>query len=619
MLSNKTSHDIFSYLTLEEKIEFMTWLTSEERKYNKQYKESLTLKPYRWVYLLTRAKKVEEIEDKEAKELQKIGKDIKEEELELESAEKIQTYHTLMKKLSKLDEEEEQFNIFKVATEMIIEREEYEHYKADEDEDRILIEGEDDDEGEGEGDDEEESDDENADFPSVDEFCEYAEQGKLKKIQRAMGHKEFIDLNLIKGCEKQVMIGEEEYNTELWNPMVFAINANQLKVVEYFLNEPKVNVRLALMNPDKMDVKYDELNDFFEITPLDELQNLLISIQNNHLKMFELLWTNNHAVWTEEHLIELLNHLIESEWTEGLVSFMESKTTREIFISLKLAERTKLFDSLIEIVEETENEEIQSYLRAALTLSPFSLGMVLSKFEDEDDQELVEKAKGNLKEPEYNYIIFQGEVEKFCEILSKNKHRDLADDLKRYQNFMQIHYKISINNAGVQALNPESKNIDLFKKEPKYAHINLHSIELSEKNNVVFPHIKDKKAIAIFGKNWDLLSLSLQSKNIDLFNTIIKEYKPLTSMLYRPKEYTDVEKKQEFASELQGLIQYNKEIDTLFNACENHPSLFTFQEVYLIIKNVLTYGKGIHMKVLNSKAVKSWFCFSNDESREKVS
>jgi hypothetical protein len=91
------------------------------------------------------------------------------------------------------------------------------------------------------------------------------------------------------GYEKEVTIGEDEHNTELWNALLFAINKNRMDIVKYLIEDANINVRLALTNPEKREDEYDE-EDFLGIETLDELHGVLIAAQNKHLDMFEYLW-----------------------------------------------------------------------------------------------------------------------------------------------------------------------------------------------------------------------------------------------------------------------------------------------------------------------------------------
>jgi ankyrin repeat protein len=624
MLNNKTSHDIFAYLNLDEKLKLMEWLASDDRKYANVYKKALLQKPYRWVYLLFRSKNIDEIDEDEARELKKVGDDIKVEELEIKEDDKTEHLHTFIKNLTQVEEEDDgQFEIYKSVTSKLVKNSEFEKYKAEDSEEKLLTEVDEDEEENQEvvqDEEEDESDfsDEDFEFPENEEICQWAGEGKLKRLQKVVAHKEFIDLNLIKGYETQVSIDEEEYNTELWNPLVFAINANKIKVVKYFLEEAKINTRLAFMNPDKQDEEYQE-EEFFGIEPTDEIQNLFIPVQNNHLEMFKLLWNSNFAVWTEDHLLELLKEIVRRSWGEGLLEFMKARNTREIFISLTYNERNKLFDEILEIAEDIDDEGVQELIYDSLAESPYSLAMVVAKFDDKEMDQYIEKALGNFKEPEYNFIIFSEEVDTYIKALEGKSQKEIAEELKRYQGFMQTHYKIGINNAAITILTPKSKEVELFKKEPKYAHLNLHAIALSNQNKVVWPHVKDKAALKFFkGYRWDLLSLALYSQNTDIFNSLIRDTQPLTSMIFKLENDEIIDSnKNEYISKLQALIQHSKNIDVLFNSLENHSSLFKFAELYSIVKNVLTNGDATQVKILNSRAIKSWFAFMNDESKIK--
>ncbi|CAI2363054.1 unnamed protein product [Moneuplotes crassus] len=623
ILNNKTSHDIFAYLPFDEKIKYMEWLASEDRKYAEIYKKALMQKPYRWAYLIFKAKNIEEIEDDEAKELKKIGDDVKEDEFEIKDPKQLRPYHTFMKNLAKVEEDDEQFQIYKSATKKLVKKPELEEYKAEDSEEKVLTEiDEEDENGEDIEEDESDFEDDEFEFPSNEEICQWAEEGKLKRLQKVVAHKDFIDFNLIKGYENQVTIGEEEYNTELWNPLVFAINKNRLNVVEYFFNEGKINNRLALMDPDKQDVEYHE-KVFFDIHPSYELHNVFIPIQNQHLDMFKLVWENGNTIWEEEHFGLVLEKILNTEWIEGLTEFMKSRTSREIFISLPFHTRTIWLDSVVNIYEEAdiEDENIKSTFYSLISESPYSLAMAIANFDDDDDMsQYVKKAKGNLKEPEYNFIIFSEEIDTYKAAFEKNGLKDVAEELDRYKAFMQTHYRININSAGASILTPHTKEVELFKKEPRYAHLNLHAIAMTEKNNAIWPLVKDKAALEFQkGHRWDLLSLALFSKNSEVFNSLMKDTKPLTSMIFKLEDtpFSD-KKKNEYVSRLQSLIQYSGDIEVLFNATEKHSSMFTFNEVYSMIKNILQNGTAVQVKILNSRLVKSWFAFMSDESKIKL-
>ncbi len=186
---------------------------------------------------------------------------------------------------------------------------------------------------------------------------------------------------------------------------------------------------------------------------------------------------------------------------------------------------------------------------------------------------------------------------------------------------MQTHYRIGINNAAVVILTPHTKEVELFKKEPRYAHLNLHAIAMTKENGVVWPSVKDQETLTFFSNHrWDLLSLALYSKNTDIFNSMMADTKPMTSMIFKldEEETKDAKTKNEYVSKFQGLIQHSGDLNVLFNTMENHPSMFQFPEIYSMVKNILMNGNATEVKMLNSKAVKSWYAFMNEESRIKL-
>jgi hypothetical protein len=229
---------------------------------------------------------------------------------------------------------------------------------------------------------------------------------------------------------------------------------------------------------------------------------------------------------------------------------------------------------------------------------------------EKDWQSQREKAKGNFKENEMTYIIFKNEIDKYVKEFQANQDQAMVDTLMQFHSFNQIHFKLKLDEAVSKLMTANCETLELFDKNPKFAHINLHqSFKLDE--NLIPKTTKDF--------NWNFLSLALLKKNTSLFNNLIKNHRPMTGMLFRPREEVfEDEKKWEYKSELQALTEVSEELDVLFNSLENHPSLFTFEEVYYMLKNILSHGTPNALKILHSKTVKSWFIFINNESKRKV-
>jgi len=118
-----------------------------------------------------------------------------------------------------------------------------------------------------------------------------------------MQHPEFHDILTMVGYEKDITIGEDEHNTENWNPMLWAIHVSSTETVKYFIDDAKVNLRLALMNPEKREQEYEEKGSLY-IETADELYGVLVAVNDKHAAMFELLWNSMRNILTEEHFKE---------------------------------------------------------------------------------------------------------------------------------------------------------------------------------------------------------------------------------------------------------------------------------------------------------------------------
>jgi hypothetical protein len=553
-----------------------------------------------------------------------------------------------------MDEDEDNFAIYKAATSKLIKEPGYEKYQGDEDEDKMLAEDISEDEGAEGSEPEYDSDSEGEDWlPTNNEFCELAEKGDLKRIKLAVSRITPIDILAMTGYEKIVSVGDEEYNTELWNPVLFAVNANKLEVVQYLVRTVKANLRLTICNPDKREVEYDEYS-YFGMTSLDEIYGLIIALQHKDLKMFDYLWDANYTMWTSGHYLDLFDYLVEHEMMEGLVHFMTARTTHEIFIVLKFEYREEVFDEMVATTEKIEDQDIKNYMYAALCESPFSMNMVIAGFEDKQRMKYIEQAKGHFREAEFNYIIFKDEVQIYKELFEKKAFNDLAQELIKAQAFNQTHFRIQIEQAGIIAVTPHSTDIPLFTKEPKFAHLNLHKLYViggeefkgvkkdkksnkqsamekaqpkgsgvgqkqDKVTNKLYDLIQDKDLLQFCEKeSWSIPGLALLTKNTELFNNVVSKYRPMLSLMFPLYKVCQDKKHREFGSEMQAMVQYSGDIDVLFNALENHSEMFVFQEVYYIIKNALSHGTAAEVKVLNSVTVRSYFNWMSEDSKLKL-
>lgn len=617
LIESKTSHEIFNFHGLQDKVELIEYFLAEDRLYRDDYVKLLRKKPYNWSYLLHRANNVADVDEKEAKAISKVASEIGEHEIEIPDRGRVDHVDSFVRKMSQLDEDDFQFKAFRSVTSKIVKMDKYEKYKADdgklltevsEDNDKDNSDAESDGESDGESDDDS--------FPSNEEFCQYAEAGRLRKLKAAMEHPEFVGLLSMTGYEKEVTIGDDEHNTELWNALLFAIHANKLDVAKFLMQHSRLNLRLALTNPEKREVEYDD--DTLDVEPEDELYGVQIAVSNRQLEMFQLVWDHNRCVWTGEHLAALFDLIVEDEWDAGLKALLESATTHEIFIALRFDNRNELFGKLLAFAREHTNGDgegdddepwVTWDVLGALSKSPYCLSMVFQQ--DAALSAAVKTASEQFQDSEFHSVIFMGEVDRFVAALTKSKNTTLVDALKQFQKFNEHHFAIKLDEAVGKTLTAKDADLDLFAKNPKFAHLNLHTR---------LKPASDKTPKFLKVSEWSFPGLALLTCNNDLFDTLVRKYRPMMGMLFEPAAdaITDV-KGREYASQLHALVEGSGDVGVLYNVLENHSSLFTFKEVYLVTKNVISFGTPLQARILKSTTVQSWFTFVSGDSQIKVS
>ena len=125
-------------------------------------------------------------------------------------------------------------------------------------------------------------------------FCTYAQKGKLDKIQTAMKHPNFVDLMMQSGLEKNITIGENEYNTSLWNPLLFAIFYNQKEVVKYFIQECNVNLVACMMDPKIRENIIDD-NGCLDWKSTDAMFGYFLAIHKKNVDILNILWSGSRS------------------------------------------------------------------------------------------------------------------------------------------------------------------------------------------------------------------------------------------------------------------------------------------------------------------------------------
>lgn len=58
-----------------------------------------------------------------------------------------------------------------------------------------------------------------------------------------------LDFSLIQGFHKIVKFDDLVYNTVNWGPLLLSIEANQLEIAKYYIDELQLNPQLHLVKP----------------------------------------------------------------------------------------------------------------------------------------------------------------------------------------------------------------------------------------------------------------------------------------------------------------------------------------------------------------------------------
>ena len=131
-------------------------------------------------------------------------------------------------------------------------------------------------------------------IPDGEQFCAYAGKGKLDKIQEVMENPDFVDLMMLSGLEKEVTIDDSEYNTELWNPLLFAIFYNQTEVVKYFIEECNVNLVACMMDPEIRENELDK-NQNLNWEPSDAMFGYFLAVHRKNVDILNTLWNGSRS------------------------------------------------------------------------------------------------------------------------------------------------------------------------------------------------------------------------------------------------------------------------------------------------------------------------------------
>jgi hypothetical protein len=109
----------------------------------------------------------------------------------------------------------------------------------------------------------------------------------------------------------------------------------------------------------------------------DETFNLRLAIMNNNIDSFLLFWNNFGYIYDGSHLLVVARFLIHTHKLEILEQFLQSQTTRSLFINCDKQMRTEFMGML-------KKAQLPAAARLALSKEPY----VNSEFLDIDEHTL---------------------------------------------------------------------------------------------------------------------------------------------------------------------------------------------------------------------------------------
>lgn len=204
--------------------------------------------------------------------------------------------------------------------------------------------------------------------------------------------------------ESVLLFDKDNYNTENWSNVLFAINNKDLRAVRYFIEHKRYHRRLSTR---KRELGIDE-------TIYDaEVFCLIIAISNQDKAMLDYLWSMNE-LWDYEHLKIVLQVIFTRNlWTEGMQILLGSEATQDIFNSLSYMEKKQFILELFYRYLHYAPEDIQEYIKSVSLQQPYSLIAMLHLMTEHDPKsiDLIEEAMEYITLQDYAKMKYEAELE----------------------------------------------------------------------------------------------------------------------------------------------------------------------------------------------------------------
>lgn len=143
--------------------------------------------------------------------------------------------------------------------------------------------------------------------------------------------------------EKVVEEKQEESSFLYWNVLLIAIYHGQLEIVQYLMEDVRINIRAAIMITDTPNER--EVLD--ERRGTTALELALDQKEKNGYEVFEYLWSEHETLWTQTHF-EFISQKISQLHNAPLMKFLyQQHTTHTIFRYMKPLDRVSLITKLV--------------------------------------------------------------------------------------------------------------------------------------------------------------------------------------------------------------------------------------------------------------------------------
>lgn len=201
---------------------------------------------------------------------------------------------------------------------------------------------------------------------SPEDIPEAISKGRTNLVESIMHEYQIKSVSDIISPEaKEVTLFKREFhNTNLWNPLHFAIYNGKLSTVKKFLEDLGENHRLATR-------LRSENSDYTSAD--NEIFPLCIACSNKDMGMFSYFW-EQHYMWDSSHLFSLLETIFtKTQWNEALMYVLKAQTTEDIFYTLNFEERELFIEELFRRYVQNAEEEMTEGIYEILLATPYAI------------------------------------------------------------------------------------------------------------------------------------------------------------------------------------------------------------------------------------------------------